>query len=173
VGTFPETNVRLYSVDETGRRGVVFLSMDTNRLPIVASARVMLGLPYRWGRLDHTVTGQEHTYEAHLRHPGVQGARSHLRVHVDETRQATPLDEFLLPRWGLHVAHLGRTWYVPVAHQAWTVRRAEVVSLDDELLGSNCLGELAERPPDHVAFSDGVEADLGRPVLASTPRERA
>ena len=29
--TFLETNVRLYSVDRTGRRGVVFLSLDTNR----------------------------------------------------------------------------------------------------------------------------------------------
>ena len=53
------------------------------------------------------------------------------------------------------------------------MRRAEGVSLDDELLGSDCLGELAERPPDHVAFSDGVDADFGRPVLTSTPRERA
>src|ERR687897_1038394 len=34
-GAFLETNVRLYSVDHTGRRGVVFLSLDTNRLTMV------------------------------------------------------------------------------------------------------------------------------------------
>lgn len=34
-GTFLETNVRLYSVDATGRRGVFFLSLDTNRLAMV------------------------------------------------------------------------------------------------------------------------------------------
>src|SRR4029450_2941718 len=34
-GPFLETNVRLYSVDQTGRRGVVFLSLDTNRLDMV------------------------------------------------------------------------------------------------------------------------------------------
>src|SRR5205085_10219881 len=31
LGTFLETNVRLYSVDETGRRGIVFLSLDADR----------------------------------------------------------------------------------------------------------------------------------------------
>lgn len=173
LGTFLEINVRLYSVDETGRRGVVFLSMDTDRLPIVAGARAMFGLPYRWGRLQHTVRDREHTYEVHLRHPGLAGTRSRLVARAHETRSATTLDEFLLPRWGLHVAHLGRTWYLPVAHQPWTVHRAEVLSLDDGLLASVGLGELADRPPDHVAFSEGVDADFGRPVLASTPRERA
>jgi hypothetical protein len=32
LGSFPETNVRLYSVDAHGRRGVVFRSMDAGRL---------------------------------------------------------------------------------------------------------------------------------------------
>ena len=31
-GSFLETNVRLYSIDATGRRGIVFLSLDTDRL---------------------------------------------------------------------------------------------------------------------------------------------
>ncbi len=53
-GTFLETNVRLYSVDETGRRGIVFLSLDTNRSLVVAGARLGFGLPYRWARMRHT-----------------------------------------------------------------------------------------------------------------------
>src|SRR4051812_22566986 len=32
LGTFCETNVRLYSVDGAGRRGVVFLTLDASRL---------------------------------------------------------------------------------------------------------------------------------------------
>lgn len=39
VGSFHETNVRLYSVDEQGRRGVVFLSLDASRLAPVLAAR--------------------------------------------------------------------------------------------------------------------------------------
>jgi uncharacterized protein YqjF (DUF2071 family) len=171
-GRFLETNVRLYSVDRTGRRGVVFLSMDADRSIVVAGARTVLGLPYRWGRLRHssreTATGEEHTYEATLRHPGAWGASSRVVVSTGEPVEVSPLDDFLLSRWGLHVAHLGRTWYLPIEHAPWTVRRAELQALDDGLVASVGLGELMGRPPDHVAFSDGVDAEFGLPVLAGT-----
>ena len=39
VGTFPETNVRFYSIDGEGRHGVVFASLDAARLPFVLGAR--------------------------------------------------------------------------------------------------------------------------------------
>src|SRR3954452_11291582 len=51
LGTFWETNVRLYSVDARGRRGVVFASLDASRLAVVLAARYGLGLPYRWSRM--------------------------------------------------------------------------------------------------------------------------
>src|SRR3954454_9636583 len=70
LGSFLETNVRLYSVDETGRRGIVFLSLDTDRAAVVAGARAGFGLPYRWARMHHTVDGDVHTYAAHVRHAG-------------------------------------------------------------------------------------------------------
>jgi uncharacterized protein YqjF (DUF2071 family) len=44
-GTFLETNVRLYLVDATGRRGVVFFSLDTDRALAVAAARPPSGCP--------------------------------------------------------------------------------------------------------------------------------
>jgi uncharacterized protein YqjF (DUF2071 family) len=56
-GTFLETNVRLYSVDQTGRRGVVFLSLDTNRLGMVAGGRWIYGVPYRWARMGYREQG--------------------------------------------------------------------------------------------------------------------
>src|SRR5690242_7436174 len=48
LGTFPETNVRLYSVDAAGRRGVVFRSLEATRLLPVLTARSLFGLPYMW-----------------------------------------------------------------------------------------------------------------------------
>ncbi|MFC8502246.1 YqjF family protein [Pedococcus sp. NPDC057267] len=48
LGTFLETNVRVYSRDASGRRGVVFLSLDAERLPVVAGARLVFGTPYQW-----------------------------------------------------------------------------------------------------------------------------
>ena len=173
-GTFLETNVRLYSVDSTGRRGIVFCSLDADRLLVVAAARMLFGLPYRWGRLRHrcrpSADGEEHTYEARLRHRGAWRASSRVVVQVDAPVAATPLDDFLLSRWGLHVAHVGRTWYVPNAHATWKLRRATVTSLDDDLVRSVGLGDVPGRPPDHVAFSAGVHAEFGLPVPADTPR---
>ena len=52
-GTFLETNVRLYSVDRTGRRGVFFLSLDTDRLGMVAAGRGIVGVPYRWAKMGY------------------------------------------------------------------------------------------------------------------------
>jgi len=173
-GTFLETNVRLYSVDSTGRRGIVFRSLDTDRALVVAGARMLFGLPYRWGHLRHScrtsADGEEHTYETRLRHRGVWGASSRVVVHVGEPVAATALDNFLLSRWGLHVAHLGRSWYVPTSHPPWNLRRAELASLEDGLMQPLGFSELARRQPDQVAFSTGVHAEFGLPVRADTPR---
>ncbi|HEU4948518.1 MAG TPA: DUF2071 domain-containing protein [Kribbella sp.] len=169
LGTFLETNVRLYSVDSTGRRGVVFLSLDADRALTVAGARAAFGLPYRWARMRHQATGELHTYTAHLRWPGVS-ASSRISVRAGGRTALGPLELFLTARWGLHIARLGRTWYLPNAHPAWTLRTAELVAFDDGLLASVGLGDLADRPPDHLAFSDGVPAIFGRPVPALTPR---
>ena len=169
-GTFLETNVRLYSVDDNGRRGIVFLSLDTDRSVVVAGARVAFGLPYRWSRMRHRVLQDDvHDYESHLRWPG-RHARSHVVVRAGAPRASTTLDTFLSARWGLHVRWYGRTLYVPNSHEPWPLRDAEVLTLDDQLLSSVGLGELAGRPPDHVAFSDGVHTEFGLPADAKRHR---
>lgn len=168
VGTFLETNVRLYSVDATGRRGVVFLSLDADRALMVAGARAAFGLPYRWARMRHRADGDEHTYTSRLRWPGVSGA-SRIVLRAGGPAQVGPLELFLTARWGLHVSHLGRTRFLPNAHPVWPLRTAEVIELDDGLLASVGLGELARRPPDHVLFSDGVPATFGCPAPVARP----
>src|SRR4051794_40946465 len=168
-GSFLETNVRLYSVDDTGRRGIVFLSLDADRLVVVTGARVAFGLPYRWARMRYAVAGNVRTYDAQLRRPGHRG-RSHVMVRVGAARAATPLDDFVTARWGLHVRWAGRTLYIPNRHEAWPLQDAEVLALDDGLRASVGLGELAGRPPDHVAFSPGVHTEFGLPANAVRPR---
>ena len=50
-GDFCETNVRLYSVDDAGRRGVVFRSLEASRLAPVLAARNGPRLPYVWSSM--------------------------------------------------------------------------------------------------------------------------
>ena len=168
-GSFLETNVRLYSVDATGRRGIVFLSLDTDRAVVVAGARAAFGLPYRWAGMRHAVDGDVHTYDARLRRPWAR-ATSHVAVRAGAPRERSRLDDFLSARWGLHVWWWGRTLHVPNAHPPWLLRDAELLRLDDELVRSVGLGDLAQREPDHVAFSDGVHTEFGLPEDAARPR---
>jgi uncharacterized protein YqjF (DUF2071 family) len=173
LGTFLETNIRLYSVDATGRRGVVFLSLDADRAAVVVAARSVFGLPYRWARMRHEVHGDTHTYKSRLRWPGTH-ASSTIRVRLGDALSPGPLEHFLTARWGLHVARAGRTLYLPNEHPAWVLRAATLTAFEEHgLLASVGLGELTGRPPDHVAFSHGVPAKFGLPTPASTPRRPA
>jgi uncharacterized protein len=169
-GTFLETNIRLYSVDATGRRGVVFLSLDTNRLAMVAAGRWLVGVPYRWATMTYREDADRRSYTSTLRWPTTTGS-SNVEVRVGDSVTCGPLEHYLTARWGAHVVRAGRTWYVPNEHAVWSLRRAELVTFHDGgLFASVGLGNVGARPPDHVAYSDGVAARFGRPVLATTPR---
>jgi uncharacterized protein YqjF (DUF2071 family) len=170
LGRFLETNVRLYSIDDTGRRGVVFLSLDTNRFAMLAGGRTTVGVPYRWAKMTHRVTSGRHTYTSALRWPKVTAA-SRLDVRVGDEAVDGALERFLTARWGLHTQRLYRTWYLPNAHRPWPLSGAELVGYEDTgLLASVGLKELAGRAPDHVMFSRGVRTWFGLPVPVTTAR---
>ena len=69
-GGFAETNVRLYSIDDAGRHGVVFRSLETARLAIVPVIRLRLGVPYAWSKMRVTRGGDHITYDSVRRWPG-------------------------------------------------------------------------------------------------------
>lgn len=162
LGTFLETNVRLYSVDERGRRGVVFLSLDAERVLPALTVRATIGVPYRWARMRLERAGDLVTYDARVR----TGSRpaSHVVVRVGAEREPTPLDDFLTSRWGAHVGRRGGTTFVRNRHVTWSLRSAEAVTVEDELVAAAGFPGVTERPPDHVAYSDGVFAEFSRPV---------
>lgn len=167
LGTFLETNVRLYSVDGRGRRGVVFLSLDADRLAVVLAARAAFALPYRWAVMSHEVTqdpaGDVHTYRSRLRWPGARSS-STVRIRAGGVREPSDLDTFTSARWRLHTRHAGLDLHVPNAHERWVLRDAEVLELDDDgLLTSAGFPDLTRRPPDHTAFSTGVHTRFGLP----------
>ncbi len=172
LGTFLETNVRLYSVDATGRRGVVFLSLDCDRLLVVAAARLGFGVPYRWARMRHQVRrvdGRlEHTYDSVVR--GVRGGAARAVVRVGGVREPDDVDHFVSARWGLHSRLLGRTLYIPNEHPPWPLHDATLLDLRTDVLAGVGLPDLVGRTPDHVAFSPGVRTEFGLPGDARRPR---
>ncbi|EFE67694.1 conserved hypothetical protein [Streptomyces viridosporus ATCC 14672] len=164
LGTFPETNVRLYSVDAHGRRGVVFLSLDASRLVPVAVGRLGFRMPYLWSRMDIRHDGDTVTYTGSRRWPGPRGARSRLTVRKGERiTQPTGLEHFLTARWGMHGTFLGRSTYLPNAHPRWPLHRAELVECEEDLVAAAGLPEPAGEPVS-VLYSPGVPARFGLPA---------
>lgn len=173
-GDFLETNVRLYSVDPQGRRGVVFVSLDADRLVPVLVARAAR-LPYLWSSMGYRREGDHITYTCRRRprfrrlsssptvtRAGVQNpqqtASSSISVTVGEPiEQVTDLEHWMTARWGLHQSG----YYWPNEHQTWPLHRAELEQLDDEILSAAGFTELAGRAPDSVLFSPGVHATFG------------
>ncbi|MGN6326744.1 YqjF family protein [Pseudolysinimonas sp.] len=161
-GDFVEVNVRLYAVDDAGRRGVVFRSLEASRVLAVAAARALYGLPYRWARTAHEVEGDLHRYTSrrHLA-PGAH----RMAVRVDPSRTVDDdAAAFLTARWALFQGRGARTLWMPNRHEPWLLHPAELVELDDELLALAGLPGLTGRAPDSVLFSRGVDAEFGRPV---------
>ncbi|MFF5807963.1 YqjF family protein [Streptomyces sp. NPDC012746] len=166
-GNFPETNVRLYSVDELGRRGVVFRSFEASRLLPVLIARLGFQLPYMWAEMSVRQRGDVIDYAARRRRPrpaGSGGAHARISIRIGE-RIAEPsgLDDFLTARWGLHGDWYGRSLYLPNVHPRWRLHRAELLHLDENLITAAGLPRPAA-PPNSVLFSPGVPVRFGAPI---------
>lgn len=163
LGSFLETNIRLYSVDAAGRHGVVFRSLDASRLAVVLLARLGIRIPYQWARMHADTIGNVHTYRTVRRWPRPR-ARSGLVLEVGGTVTPTALEHFLTRRWGMHSALGGRTMWTPNQHGPWAMHEARIVHLDDEL-GAAAGFPLAGQPDLRPLWSPGVRTLFGRPTL--------
>lgn len=159
-GSFVEVNVRLYAVDERGRRGVVFVSLEASRLAAVLAARAIFGLPYEWSRTRLVRDAAELTFSStrHFR-PALHStivARPGTVPVVDD-----PLADFLTARWALFATARGKTLYLRNTHPVWPLFTARLMHLDDTLLASAGFAGLSSRAPDSVLYSPGVTTWFG------------
>ncbi|MEH0558077.1 DUF2071 domain-containing protein [Streptomyces silvae] len=163
LGTFPETNVRLYTRDAHGRRGVAFRSLDASRLIPVAVARAAFRLPYMWSRMEIRREADILTYTSRRRLPGPRGAHSRIVLRTGgRIEEPTALERFLTARWGMHSTFHGRRMYLPNAHPRWPLHRAQLLECDDTLVTAAGL-PAPEGEPLSVLYSPGVPVRFGRP----------
>jgi uncharacterized protein YqjF (DUF2071 family) len=161
-GDFLETNVRLYSVDAHGRHGVVFRSLETERLAVVGLTRALLGVPYTWAHMRMVRTGDRITYTSRRRWPA-RGLSSRLTVETGELVEPTVLEVWLTSRWGAHTRKLNRTWWMPVEHETWPLYAARIVELDEDLVEAGGVRRTGD--PLRALFSPRVTARFGAPAL--------
>lgn len=187
LGSFNEVNVRLYSRGPDGTRGVVFLSLDANRLPVVLATRAA-GIPYVWSRIRHwpPFPGGDGDLQQSdssgltlarslgdfplgysVRRFGRTAASSTFAVVPRlDTAAADPLSVFLTARFGMHGHFFGRTAYIPNTHNPWPLFAADVHQFSDGLVGA--AGISVSGPPESVLYSPGVRTRFGRPRLVNT-----
>lgn len=160
-GAFHETNVRLYSIDDAGRHGVLFRSLETARLAVVPVVCAGLGIPYTWARMRISRSGDRISYESRRRLPR-RGLRSSLTVRIGDEVEPTPLEIWLTARWGAHTRKAGRTWWVPNEHGPWPLRSADILELDDDLMAAAGVTVAGDRL--RALFSSGVRTRFGPPT---------
>jgi uncharacterized protein YqjF (DUF2071 family) len=159
-GTFVEINVRLYGVDESGRRGVVFASLEASRLAAVLAARAIYSLPYFWSKTTLEQPDDRLSYSS-LRH-GASSVRSSISIRPGaEIAVPDPLSDFLTARWALFEKRGRRTLFLRNWHEPWVLHDAELVSLDDTLVATAGLRGITARTPDSVLYSPGVTTRFG------------
>jgi uncharacterized protein YqjF (DUF2071 family) len=163
-GSFPETNVRLYSVDDSGRHGVLFRSLETARLAVVPVTRVGLGVPHTWARMRTNRHGDRITYDSVRRWPR-RGLHNRIEVAIGAPVEPTPLEIWLTGRWGAHTRTAGHTWWIPNEHETWPLRAADILELDDELVAASMVRPADERL--RALFSPGVRTRFGRRIVVA------
>ncbi|WP_405875691.1 YqjF family protein [Streptomyces sp. NBC_00005] len=163
LGTFCETNVRLYSVDEQGRRGVVFRSLDAARLLPALVGRLGVRLPYTWSAMRLRRENDVLTYTTRRGRSAGPGPTSRVVVRPGAPiARPTQLELFLTARWGLHVLWHSRTVHLPNEHTPWPLHRAELLGLEDELITAAGLPHMTDAPVS-VLYSPGVSVRFGKP----------
>lgn len=154
---FLETNVRTY-VLHNGRPGVYFFSLEANSRLAVFAARTGWGLPYYHARMEMTRTGDEIEYQARR---SAGGAAHQVRYRIGEelgSSQPDTLQHFLIERYLLFVER-GPLLCGQVHHPPYPVRRAEVLTVQDDLIAAAGLPRVSD-PPAFAHYSLGVDVEV-------------
>jgi uncharacterized protein YqjF (DUF2071 family) len=166
VPDYPETNVRTYVTTRSGERAVWFFSLEADSPAVVAAARSLLRVPYRWASMQVDAEPGRCRYVSRRRRGRPAGHRIEVEVGPAlDGAEITELDVDLTARYRAVVPLGGGRLVVPVRHEPWPLHSASAVHLEEDLLDAAGLGAPAASPPD-VRWSPGVDAGIGVPQRA-------
>ncbi len=178
LGSMTEVTVEVLTVDDHGRRGVAYRTIDTANVPAIVAAHALLGVPYTFAHARSRRRGDTIAHRSVRRpnralHP-FRAARA-LRLtpttgpggtarprHAASVRVVAgpvvsdPLAVELTTRAGIHARHLAQTVFWQRQHPPLTIRSARVEQLEGDLPAAIGLPGLLDRTPDSVLVVDAT-----------------
>jgi uncharacterized protein len=178
ISAFPETNVRTYVHLDGSDPGVWFLSLDAGGSLGARLGRSKWGLPYHHSKMRVRRQSTQIRYECDRLWPGRMGVGGRVEAEIGDVfaglhrgvdlGHAVPgsLEHFLIERYVLYVQKDEHLLCGRVHHRPYSLREAKLTYSEQSFLTD--LGLHFERPPDHVAFSEGVSVEVFplRPVIS-------
>ncbi len=173
VSWFCETNLRTYVHRRGEQPGVWFFSLEASKSLAVRAARWGWHLPYHRATMSLERQGNNVRYASHRLWPGKAGACCNAEIEVGAllgegdvgreltSGQAIPgtFEHWLVERYILFAsAGPGKLVSGRVYHTPYPVRSARILTLEQTL--TDAIGLPMSGPPEHVAFSDGVQVEV-------------
>jgi uncharacterized protein YqjF (DUF2071 family) len=160
---YGQVNVRVYSTDESNRRGVTFASLSSGSRPITLIGRRVLGMPYVASRVEVTREGSTVRYRCAQRDD--PGASMALALNVRErVLEPSPLERFVTYRSAAHNRRGAVTVRVDNVHGPWPLHRAELLEFTGSLVPASGLPDPRSAPVS-VLWSPGIRVTLRWPAL--------
>ena len=152
---FNELNVRTYVRDDAGEPGVWFFSLDCDRAPAVAIARLGFGLPY-----EHATMSAGPGLSQRCRRHGQAATATYAWAAQEAPQVATPgsLEFHLAERYNFFTPRRGRLLRGQVHHAPYVLSLATLTAWSDLPLRWNGF-DVAGRPPEHVHSCQGVAVE--------------
>ncbi len=171
ISNFLELNLRTYVIDEYGRPGVYFISLNSDRWIACAVGRAWFHLPYFWSRLSCQVEVDGWVDYRFQR----RGSPAHTACRYQYRPLGTPapaqpgtLDDFLVERYLLFTERRGELTYGQVHHAPYPLQSAEVVVCENRFLKLDGFAERTSSPV-HACYVDGVNVEVF-PLQASNSK---
>jgi uncharacterized protein len=171
LGSMTEVTIEVLTVDEHGRRGVAYRTVDTANVPAIVAAHALLGVPYTFAHARARRRGDVLTHRS-VRHPtrptrparwlrertGSAAPPRHdaaVRVVAGDVVDSALATE-LTTRQGIHARLLSQTLFWQRLHPPLTIRSARLERLEGDLPDAVGMPGLFDRAPDSLLVVDGT-----------------
>ncbi|MEM7672953.1 MAG: DUF2071 domain-containing protein [Verrucomicrobiota bacterium] len=161
ISNFLELNLRTYVVDDEGRKGVWFFSLDANQRLAVWIARKCFALPYYFAKMKYKRGDDGFAYFDSYRAGSAAQRFGYQKTSKAEEAREGSFSHFLVERYSLFSSdeQTGRLYLGHIRHRPYRLATVEISSYSEELFklsGFECPGRL----PDHQIYAEPVDVDI-------------